>query len=145
MEDITKKRRKPFYLIINKRFQGKFAFYFASLVFLSILFLWSTVFLVFQISIVKANAQKLLQNELQSILGTINFFFFVEGLIILGLGIFLSLVVSRSIIGPLFRIEEDLKKIQQNPEVSREIRVRRKDQFQSLVKVINDILEKLRS
>jgi len=137
------KKRRPFYLIINKEFQYSFTYYFVMLMLLSVGFVWATVYLVFQMHIARASEDMALLEAIKSTAANANFFFFWEGILVLALSALLALVVSRRIAGPLYRIEQELKSFNSEEKV-KEIRIRKNDYFQGLVDELNSVFDKLK-
>ena len=56
--------------------------------------------------------------------------------------LFWGLVISHRIAGPVYRLEQDLKKIAEG-DFSLRIKLRKKDEFASIAKAINKVLDKV--
>ncbi|OAG27718.1 methyl-accepting chemotaxis protein [Thermodesulfatator autotrophicus] len=67
----------------------------------------------------------------------------LSGIICLAVGIFLIIFLPQKVAGPIYRIEEDLKYIRKNKDLTKKISLRKNDQFQSLAEEINRFLSNI--
>lgn len=146
---IKEKRYRPFFLILKYGFQLKFTAIYVFSIALAIISFWLTIYCLFRLHIPELHDNTglhiALNNEiLIDVLDAINYIFLWGGIGIVLLFIIFGLIISRWIIGPLYRIEKDLQQFEKNITEIRPLKIRGNDHCQDLVSVLNSVLARLR-
>jgi hypothetical protein len=113
---VAPQRRNPLRLIINKETQ------------LRILWLvWGAVFFCMALS---------------ATVVTLSLQWVWVGVVLISLGTFISIWVSRQIAGPLYRIEKDLETLLQGASEGVRVHLREGDPLQHLANLVNQLIER---
>ena len=67
------------------------------------------------------------------------------GVLLLSIGTFVSIWVSRTIAGPLYRIEKDIESLLQGATQGARVRLREGDHLQHLADLVNQLIERSHS
>ncbi len=135
-------KRKNYF--IKKEFQFKFIIKFCSILLVGIVLSTVLVFLFSQGTLTSSfdNSRLVIRNTGDAIMPTL----LITNLITLGIitisAIAVTLFVSHRIAGPMFRFEQDIKKIADG-DLSVRIHLRQKDQFEEMAKAFNEMASSL--
>lgn len=136
--------RNPFRIFVNQRIQSKFALYVGGLIACSLLLVWGSIEIIIWILIRRYADDPAVIEMLKDIHFHIIYFFFWEGLIAVGAGVVLTLFLSRRIVGPIYRIQEELQYFLKNKKRdSPELRVRTHDEFKELGHLFNQLIDEM--
>ncbi|MEW6555985.1 MAG: hypothetical protein AB1349_01370 [Elusimicrobiota bacterium] len=134
MADVKYKRRQ---VLIDKRMQLKYAFMIGGVLVVMLLLVEYHTYLTIQ---------SILPNILSSTIGKqikqIHLWLAINSLIYIVFVAVVSIYISHKIAGPVFKLKKQIREIINSGDTSRKIFVRKGDELQDLVAVINELLEK---
>lgn len=138
-------KRNPFRILINKHLQIKFALFVGTVLFFALFLVWASIEILLLIFIKNYAADLPIVEVLKDIHFHIIYFFFWEGILVIGASVFLTLLLSRRIVGPIYRIQKGLLSFLANKKTDApELRVRTKDEFKDLSQLVNRCIEELK-
>ncbi len=142
LRERQKNKRRNYF--IKRDFQLKFIIKFCLILFVGIILSTLLVFVFSQETLTSSfdNSRLMIQNTGYAIMPTL----LITNLITLGIitlaAIGVTLFVSHKIAGPMFRFEQDMKKIS-NGDLLVRINLRQKDQFSEMAKAFNEMASNL--
>ncbi|MFH1379083.1 MAG: hypothetical protein ABII23_02275 [bacterium] len=140
-------KRNQLHLLINKKLQIRFAIFVAGLVTASLCMVWGSMEIVMRILLDHYRNDPITVDILKDIHFYMLYFFFWEGLLALIVSSLLTLFLSRRVVGPIYRIQEEINYFLDNRQNSdfeeREIRIRTNDAFQDLNQLVNRLIEEV--
>jgi len=138
-------KRNPFNILINQKLQIRFAVFVASLVGGSLVLVWFSIEILMYILADHFKADPVLGEFVKEVHYYVIYFFIWEGLVALVVSILLTLMLSRRVVGPIFRIQEELEYfLEHNKLKSQELRLRKKDAFKDFAGLIVKVLGELK-
>lgn len=138
-------KRNPFRILVDKNLQVRFAIFVGGVIVASLALIWISLEILLMIFMRNFAADQTIIDVLKDIHFYILYFFFWEGLLVLGAGIFLTFLLSRRIVGPIYHIQEVLSAFfTHRGDSIPELRVRAKDEFQDLTQLVSKCIEELK-
>ena len=138
-------KRNPFRILINQRLQIRLAAFVGGVVGGSLLLIWGSIEILLLILLSRFKENPALIDITKDIHFYVMYFFFWDGLVAIGVSVLLTLLLSRRIVGPIYRIQEELQFFLDHRELEgREVRVRKEDEFKDLSHLINKLIEEIR-
>jgi methyl-accepting chemotaxis protein len=134
-------KRNSFKIFIKKKLQIKFALFVGCFVLLSCLLLWGSVELLLYLYLRQDLNVAIMGKYFQDLHFQVVYFFFWETVVATAGSFFMALLYSRRLVGPIYRIEEELRRCAAEGVVTdREVRIRSNDEFQELCQALNRLL-----
>ena len=135
------KRRQYF---INRKFQTGFILKFFLILILGAVLSVIVTMLTTQSTLTSSfeGSKLVIEKTSLAILPSVIFTNIITTLIIGAIAVFITLLVSHKIAGPMFRFEKDLEEISQG-NLQKHIHIRNGDQFGSVAKNLNEMVENL--
>ena len=99
--------------------------------------------MLFTYSTIKTLFPNILSSQFSNQLKAVQLKLFLSGIIYILLIVYLSFYISHRIAGPIFRIEEDIKRIVQSDYMDLRFRLREKDELHQLAHLLNELLDYL--
>lgn len=138
-------KRNSFHLLINKKLQIRFAIFVSGLVAVSLCMVWVSVEIVLRILMEHYKSDPGTVNLINDIHFYLLYFFFWEGLLALIVSAVITLFLSRRIVGPIYRIQEEINYFLEHQDSDgREIRIRSNDAFHGLNNLVNKLIDEVR-
>lgn len=138
-------KRSQFRIFIDQRLQVKMAVCVGGMVFGAVLLVWASIEVMIWMMFARAAADPSVVDMLRDLHFYIIYFFFWESLIVSGMSIIATLILSRRIAGPVYRMKEELQQyLDRQDQHGTELRVRTKDEFQELGRLISRLMEEHR-
>ncbi len=134
------KRRKQ--LLINGKFQIRYISLILGFMFITVVATGYTVYATTWIMFGEKLAAVYPQELLLEIVKKVNTILFLRMLFLTPLVVFIGLVLSHRIAGPIYSIKKFLKKVSEG-NYSNRLRLRKKDEMQDVAEALNRLVEKL--
>jgi hypothetical protein len=135
-------KRNPFRILIKKGLQLKFALFVSSFVFSACVLLWGTAEMLLYLYMRQDLNIPTMNIYFKDLHFQMLYLYFWETGVATAASFFIALLYSRRLVGPIYRIEEELRRCLTEGMVGdREVRIRTSDEFQELCQLINRLFE----
>lgn len=141
-EYLAKRKRRvlPIAPLSQKKIQFKYLKMTLVTVIIPLLLSAFGIYLIFNLVLGTAQLGRYAEERLTEVFFWINIFFGVILVLSLAFASYVSLIMSHKIAGPLYRIEMSIAKMLQGNVF--QIKIRKEDELQDLVKLINELIDK---